>query len=124
MTEPQVIRTYPNKPYRLFSEERFLGGVFPTATKCDKGSPGPLSASCARNKRESVSQCAAVGVSPLRSVRAAQARRARGHTEGHQERSMKRSVLTQSRLLPSAPRARWGAGRRQERNVPGHGVRG
>jgi hypothetical protein len=27
MTEPQVIRMYPNGPYRLFSEDRFLGGV-------------------------------------------------------------------------------------------------
>jgi len=25
--EPQVIRMYPNGPYRLFSEERFLGAV-------------------------------------------------------------------------------------------------
>ena len=25
--EPQVIRMYPNGPYRLFSLERFLGGV-------------------------------------------------------------------------------------------------
>jgi hypothetical protein len=27
MTQPQIIRMYPSGPYRLFSEERFLGGT-------------------------------------------------------------------------------------------------
>jgi hypothetical protein len=52
MTEPTITRMYPNGPLRLFSEERFLGGV-PYADSERRGYAGSYVCEiCQRQARE------------------------------------------------------------------------